>query len=73
MPYISGNFHDYLPRIHQFGTGVDILSLFYLEAVNNNYTGQPYASGLKRYWNKEFVKKGQIIDFPTGISGTLFP
>lgn len=74
MSYISGSFDDYEDRVHQFTRSVNDLSLYYLEAINSNYTGLSYISkNTKNHWNREFIRQGQIINFPTGVSGTLFP
>jgi len=68
--YISGNHYNFEVRLHQLPTGILDLDLFRIEG--QQYTGSGFKYE-KNKWNREFIKKGEILNFPTGVSGTLFP
>jgi len=56
--YISGNFNDFEPRLHQLAVTSQDITSFAVEG--NGYYSQMITSGLNYFidhWNKEFVKK----------------
>ncbi len=73
MSYLTGTVFNFEERLHQSPTGIYDLNLYYYEVINSGYTGLSYITkDTKNDWNREFIKKGQIFHFPTGITG-LFP
>lgn len=61
--YISGDINTFEKRMHQFVTGTNDLELYKLEG--SLYTGDA-PKHEKNRWNKEYIKKGVILNFPTG-------
>lgn len=63
MSYQSGNQFNFLQRLHFWPTGIQDLDKFKIEGSAYATSG---TTGDLNYWNKEFVKKYEQFDSPSG-------
>lgn len=69
MAFISGSQYNFESRLHRFPTG-------FIDLINYMIEGQGYTGTALKYeknqWNKEYIKKCDILNIPTGTPTGIF-